>query len=403
MLLHLTGSDWADGASHAGVWAFIVMVILAIVLFIRSRDGLSSPRNPSRRLQLFLARSALVVLLIYGIACQLLQPTLHTAQAHSLENQQHWQDAVNEYTLAGQQAPDGPDLARVYTAWGLALNKARHYSEAMDKFAIVMKDFYTQSEALKRAQAGDIEARLALGKQRLQANDYSTALTYLDDALNQSYCDDNCRQQALSIEATTYYQLGEAQLQTKQYDSAVTSFDKILNSFPHSPEAGMLHGDMAKALLGDGQDTRTNNCSEAVPIYVRLSKEYKDTPEGQKAQSDLNAPQQVKGKFMNTESRIYSQIALTSGLMGKMSKDQVFDRWDNAYQVTAIQSDGQFVFNNVKQGDYDLMWYSEDSSARYVEFIYDILSLSPRYQAHVSPLCPLDLGTVSNAHGSSML
>jgi len=248
-----------------------------------------------------------------------------------------------------------------------------------------------------RAQKGDVQARIALGQQKMQAQDYVSAITVFDDALRLAYCDSACFSQINTLEPTAYYELGKTNLQKQIYDAAVSAFETVLTKFPNAPEAKQLHGDMAKALLGQGRQVRTTTCSNAIPIYQRLSKEYSDTPDGKIAQADLNAPQDVTGKFVNTTpSTGYSQIALVQDLKGDMTTAEMFSKWDNATQRTNIQSNGDFVFKGVRQGIYNLLWYGSDNTYRYVEFIYNRITSKPTYVAQVGPLCAVDVGTVSN-------
>jgi len=401
IVLHLTGSDWAAGAANASLAALIIGIILVLVFGVRTRDGMSSSLNPTRRKQYLTSIICILVLFAYSGASQLLQPNLHVAQAHWLENRQNWQEAINEYTLGGEKAPEGEDLARTYTSWGLALHDAHLYNEAMGKFAIVISQFNNSTSTtirqVSRAQQGDIRARIALGQQKMQAQDYASAVTVFDDVSRLSYCDVGCLAQINTLQATAYYNLGEASLQKQVYDAAVSAFDTVLTKFPNAPEAKQLHGDMAKALLGQGQQLRTTTCSSATPIYQRLAKEYNDTSDGKTAQTDLNAPQDVTGTFKNTTPATkYTQIGLVQGLKHGISNAEEFNMWDNTSYKSDIQNDGKFVIKAVRQGSYGLIWYGQDSTTRYLEFIYNKNTTLPTYVAQVGPLCSIDVGTVSN-------
>jgi hypothetical protein len=137
-----------------------------------------------------------------------------------------------------------------------------------------------------------------------------------------------------------------------------------------------------------------------------LKSEYGDTPEGQSATQDLNAPQTVKGNFSNLEftGTVYNQMGMTHGLNGGMSKDSLFAAWDATQIKTDIQDKGDFSFSGVAQGDYDLIWYGTKTTSdayyiyyyKYVEFMYSKTSLQPIYVAHVGPLCSVDMGKVTN-------
>ncbi|EFH84307.1 tetratricopeptide repeat protein [Ktedonobacter racemifer] len=400
VVLHLTGSDWAAGSAHAAVAALLLGVLLLIALAVRMGDGMASILNKTRVRQAITSAIIIIVLFIYSGVAFSIQPSLHIAQAHSLENQQQWQPAIDEYTQGGEQAPDGADIARTYTSWGLALNKSQHYNEALTKFDTVIQKFTASSvnDELHRAQVGDIAARIGLSRQSLDTKDYDVASKSLDTVLGLPYCDNTCQAQASALDATAYYNIGEGKLQTQDYESAVNAFDKVLTKFSSAPEAGQLHSDMAKALLGMGKQERSSSCSTAIPTYQRLAKEYGDTNEGKSAQKDLNAPQDITGHFTNVESDVpFNQIGLTTGLKGGMGKDELFAKWD-ASKKTGIQGNGNFAFHGISQGSYDLIWYANNGSYEYVEFIYHQVSQEPTYVAEVGPLCPVNMGNVSNVH-----
>lgn len=400
VVLHLTGSDWAAGSAHASGAALLLGILLLIALAVRLGDGMASILNKTRVRQAITSAIIIVVLFIYSGVAFSIQPSLHIAQAHSLENQQQWQSAIDEYTQGGERAPDGVDLARTYTSWGLALNKSQHFNEALTKFATVIKDFTASpaQDELHRAQAGDIAARIGLSRQSLDAKDYDGASKNLDIVLELPYCDNACQTQASALDATAYYNIGEGKLQSQDYESAVNAFDKVLSKFSSAPEATQLHGDMAKALLGMGKQERSSSCSTAIPTYQRLAKEYGDTGEGKSAQNDLNAPQDVTGHFTNIEPDVpFNQIGLTNGLKGGMGKDDLFAKWDAATK-TDIQGNGNFAFHGIPQGSYDLMWYANNGTYEYAEFIYHQVSKEPTFVAQVGPLCPVDMGNISNIH-----
>jgi tetratricopeptide (TPR) repeat protein len=417
VVLHLTGSDWGNGAANASFAAALIGLILVLALIVRSPNsqnasGMASPLNPNRRRQYIVSVLCIIVVFIYSGVSQALVPTLHIAQGRSLEEQRQWQAAINEYQLGGEKAPSGKDLARVYTSWGQALNKAHRYDEAMRKFEVVIQQFNTSStrDQVKQAQSADINVRLTLAQQSMQTKNYKAATSSYDAILGLPYCDTACTNQVDALDATAYYNLGEEHLQAQDYAGTVSAFDVILTKFSSAPEAKQLHGDMAKALLGEGQNTRASNCSSAVPTYQRLAHEYGDTPEGQSATQDLNATQTVKGNFSNLETTsVYNQIGLTHGLNGSMSKDDVFAAWDATPVKVDIQGNGDFAFSGIAQGDYDLLWYGTKTTSdasyiyyyKYVEFMYSPTSLQPIYVAHVGPLCPVDMGKVTNSTLSS--
>ena len=115
-------------------------------------------------------------------------------------------------------------------------------------------------------------------------------------------------------------------------------------------------------------------------------------------EKDFNNLAEVKEKITNIH---FTQMGLTHGLHGGMSSDDVFNAWDSATLKTDIQSNGDFSFSGMAQGDYDLFWSgTEDLGSviyQKVEFIYSPTTSQPTYVAHVGPLCPVDMGKVSNS------
>ena len=384
----LLGSDWADGAAKGSIATGMLAVVLAVAWFVRTRIG---GGLQSRRVRSVLSVCFLLVLLLYTGITQAGQTTLHMAEGHFHEGQQQWQQALNEYTLVGEKAPDGLDLARTYTSWGLALSQSQHYKDARTKFDFVF-DHFTADQVkseVKRAQAGDIAARLGEARQYMQAGNYSDATETYDILLRLDYCNSTCKSQARPLSATAYYDLAESQMKAKQYKAAVISFDQILSNFADLPEAKKSHGEMAKALMGEGDDDRSYFCSAAVEPYQRLAKDYSDTPEGQKAQQALKQPVDVKGNFVNFEVNLnFTQIGLLQGIDKNTSKDDLFAIWHKTTLKVDIQDNGDFVFHNVPQGTYNIAWYTQTDTEEWIQL--------GGYIAFVAPLCTLDLGSISN-------
>ncbi|GLV53798.1 hypothetical protein KDH_06490 [Dictyobacter sp. S3.2.2.5] len=451
--LYILGSDWAEGASQASVAALIIAVLVAVGWFVRTHLRQITPSSKPRRL---ISTAFLLLLLIFSGWGRASQATLHIWQGQSFENQQKWQPAINEYTFAGETAPLSTDLARTYTSWGQDLNKHQQYNDALAKFNYIITQFDTTgtqisadqgvAQQIKLAKQGSVDARIAMAQQNIQAHNYNAATSSLDTTLGLQYCDDSCRQRAQPLDATAYYQLGSDQLQAKNYSSAVDNFNKILTSFPDAKEANDTRTSMSKALLGLGESqlhnkdyqsaedsfskilstypypakakqihsdlaqtimglaatARAGSCTDSLKYYQQLAKDYKDTPQGQQAQQQLNIQPDVKGHFVNTtpEHNFY-QIALVQGLHGLMTQDEIFSKWDNAPYKTSIQPNGDFVFQGIPEGSYDLMWYSNDGVTEHVEFIYKELSFDPEYVANIGPLCTVNMGTVTNVTGAN--
>ncbi|WP_161977942.1 tetratricopeptide repeat protein [Dictyobacter kobayashii] len=298
-----------------------------------------------------------------------------------------------------------------------------------------------------RAQTGSIDTRITMAQQSMQSQNYTDATQILDTTLGLQYCNDSCKNRAQPLDATSYYQIGnshllagnyssaidsfnkiltafpgaketndtrtnmskaflgqgETQLHNKDYNGAVDSFNQIVSTYPYPAIATQVHRDLSKAILGQGETTRATSCTNSITYYQQLAKSYADTPEGQKAKQELSVPQDVKGHFTNTTpARPYSQIALVQGLRGNMPQGSLFDKWNNAPYKTDIQANGNFDFQGIPQGSYDLIWYANDGTAEYVEFIYKLSTSDPEYVANVGPLCTVDMGNVTNVTGLSL-
>jgi tetratricopeptide (TPR) repeat protein len=400
IIFHLTGSDWAAGALNAAHAALVLGVLLVVAFIIRSSAGLHSSLNPTRNRQRIFSLVAILLVFCYAFVAQALQSPLHIEQGKAFEHQQQWQQAINEYTMGGESAPTSVDLARVYTSWGLQLNQQHQYDEASQQFNVVITQFDNPATIteLHRAQDGDITARIALAQQDMQKKNYSAATNDYDAILHLSYCSSTCTTQTTHLDATAYLDLGKSDLQAKNYNIAVDAFDYLLAHFPKgTPEIQQSHGYEAQALMGYGQQERVSDCPVAIPIYQRLATTFSDTSDGKQAKSALSAPQTVTGTFANVESDVaYTYMGLAQGLTPS-SGDDLFNQWYDAYMTTTMDSNGNFTFTNVQQGNYDLIWYANNGIEENVEYMYYKEDASPVYIAHVGPLCPVHMGDVTNA------
>lgn len=400
VVLQITGSDWAAGAMHVAVGALIIAGVITLATIVRSAVGMVAKTNPKRMRQFISAGLALLILLVLGLVGFTQQSTIHSLQAHNWEGQQRWQAAINEYRLAGESVPTSDNIARVYDEWGEQLSSQQHFDQADAKFDTVLNDYALAKPEVAHAQSDKITTYLGWAAQASQQRDYATAAMRYDTVLQLPYCDSNCQSQTNALDATAYYSLAGSQLAAKQYDSAVTTFQTVLSRFPNSPEAQKLHGDLAKALFGQGQGQLSASCSSAIPTYQQLASQFGDTPEGQQAVAALKAPQPVKGRFTGgvPNNPSLSAIAgLMKGISGSITSDQFYPVFNsNSTPKATIHSDGSFAFQSVPQGTYDLVWGSNntaDGNQSYV-FRYQTADGSPIYFATVGPLCAYNFGNI---------
>ncbi|GER91798.1 hypothetical protein KDW_59600 [Dictyobacter vulcani] len=208
------------------------------------------------------------------------------------------------------------------------------------------------TDQLQRAHQGEVQARVAIGKQNFQQGKYSDAMQSFDKLLTLSYCDAACQKEVKGLDATSLWNVGKDQL--------------------------------------------TNACSMAVTTYQRLDKDFADTTEGKNAHNALKQPQNVTGHFVNdVPDRHFTRMSLVKGLRGHMTSDQMFSLWDHTTLKTDMNANGDFTFTGIPQGNYDLLWYQNVNGTEHVAFRYNDLTLVPLHHANVGPLCPVDVGTVN--------
>ena len=399
VVLEITGSDWAVGATRVGIVAGILALVIAVATGVRILLGMAAKTNPKRVIQLVSAGLSILLLLLLCLVGLTQQSTIHSLQAHAWEGQQQWQSSINEYQLAGESTPTSENIARVYNEWGEQFSAQQHYEQALVKFDIVLNSYDSATAEFKRAQSDKVAAYLNWGKQADQQKDYASATMRYDALLQLPYCNSNCQSEASMLDATAYYNLAESQLASQDYTDATTDFGLVVSRFPSSPEAVKLHIDYAKALFGEGKQQLTSSCPSAVPTYQQLANQFADTPEGQQAAAALTAPQAVKGHFTTsvpTDPALLVFAALMHGLYPGYAQDhhdQFFQQLDND-PATPIQSNGTFTFKPLKQGTYDLVWGTINTTSGN-ELVYYLRSDLTVFEFTLGPLCTYDLGNIN--------
>jgi tetratricopeptide (TPR) repeat protein len=391
------GSDWADSLRDTGLAAGALAGLVLLATIVRALAGLAARSNPMRRSQLVSASILLGVLLIFAGEGVGLQSPVHYFQAATLENQQQWEQALAEYHLAGQRPPDSDALARVYVEWGEQLSAEHNYMGAVSKFETVLTTYPKADTEVSRAQTDEVNAYFKWADEAAQRQNYVEATSHYDTLLNLPYCKQSCQAQASALDATAYYNLAEQYLSGHQYQEAVNAFQAIQTRFGSSPEAQKIHGDWAKALLGLGQQQRTSSlCSSAIPTYDELIQQFGDTPEGQQALSDYNAPEPVTGRFLGRLAYLggVPVAFLAQGLHEGISDNQFLQTVLNS-PFAFIDASGSFTFKPLPQGSYDLAWGSVDNQGDIVvQFAYNTSTGESFYVATVGPLCAYDFGNI---------
>jgi tetratricopeptide (TPR) repeat protein len=397
-VLLFTGSDWAAGAMRIGIVGGILVILILLATIVRTLVGMASRSNPKRRVQFISAALFVLILLLVSGVSLTQQASIHQIQAHFLEGQQQWQNAITEFQLDGEHAPNSDNIARTYNEWGEMLSNAAHYDTSIDKFNTVLDTYSLATGEVTRAQSDKVAAYLNWGRQASQQHNYNDATIHFNDLLNLPYCNANCKAEADALDATAYYDQAETQLTGQQYAGAVNTFQSLTTLFPKSPEAQKDHKDYAGALFGLGKQQLTTSCPDAIPTYQELSSKFGDTLEGQQATSALKAPQDVKGRFTTAvpkSSALTVLAVLAQGLSSNISDTQFFQLIAAAPSVV-IKADGSFIFKSVKQGRYDLAWGTNNvDGSQSFYFNYRPSDKSLVYIANVGPLCAFDFGNIN--------
>ncbi len=393
-----TGTDWAAGAMRVAIGAGIIALLIVLATVVRSFVGMASRANPKRVIQFVSAGVAILLLMLLSLSGFTQQATIHSLQAHSLEGQQQWQRAINEYQLAGERAPVSDNIARAYNEWGEQFAGQQHYQEAFIKFDVVLNAFGSPAAEVNRAQTGEINAYLGWAKQAMDTKTYSIATQRYDELLQKPYCQASCQTQVNAFDATAYYDLAEFQLGTQDFTNAVSNFGTVLSHFPNSPEATKLHGDYAQSLYGEGQQQLTSSCSTAIPTYQQLASQFADTPQGHQAAAALKAPQPVKGRFVGVvphAGNLSDMAALMKGLYANITNTTFYNLLAASPQ-TVINSDGSFTFKSIPQGTYDLAWGTNNTAdgSQSFTFYTSQVDNSLQYVATIGPLCAYDFGDI---------
>ena len=397
LLTFFAGSDWAAGAQTAGIVALVIGVLILIAFGVRAGLGMLVQTNRHRRSQIISSLLLTLLLIAVGAFGLTQQMTMHNLQGRTLEGQQKWQAAINEYQAAGQGAPDSEDIARTYNEWGSLLLTQGQIDNAITKFDLVYNTYGQAHTGAAQAKNDAISAYQGEAAQASQKQDYVSATKHYDALLGEAYCqnDHACQSQYSAADATAYYKLAEQKLnlQPPDYTAAVAAFSKLTTTFTSSPESQTAHADYAKALWGDGQQLLNTTCASALPLYQQLSSTFSDTPQGKQASTALQQPESVKGQFSSNipGSPEAATVGLVQGTAPGMTSDQFYAILLKA-PLTNVKSDGSFVFKPVKQGNYYLVWGSINTSTGAAIF-YN----AQQYPAAVGPLCTLDMGQINES------
>lgn len=307
-----TGTDWAQAGVNAGLVAGGIGVAVALFTGLRVALGLLNARNTTRVRQI-VALSILTGLLFVSVGLGFaLQNPLHRIQAAVLENGKQWDQAIKEYQLAGEAAPNSATLAQVNNEWGEQLTTQKQYDPAIARFEKVLSDFKGIASAVARAQRGEVKAYLGWGQQSLDQGKYADATFRLDILMGLPFCDAACKGQATPIDAQAYLKLGKQQISAMQ-------------------------------------------CAAAATTYTNLAQRFPSTAEGQEAAKDLQAPQAVIGDF-KFPGTLKPEISLTFALISTQTPATTLDQVKlailNSPYTSQVGSTGAYNVPNVPLDDY---------------------------------------------------
>ncbi|HEX6122432.1 MAG TPA: tetratricopeptide repeat protein [Ktedonobacterales bacterium] len=377
------GGDWSSGALAVGIAAILMAVgTLAVwgVRFVRGRRVFQTAA---------LALALAVVLAAGGATALAYVAPLHGAQAHALEGQHQWAAAITEYALAGQSNPNSADIARVYDEWGEALLAQGSYSQAVDRFHIVIK-YYDQSGApVARAQKDLVQTYGAWVKAGGNGLSLDDAIAVLSGYRKSDACDKQCQSETLLLEAQARYQFGTQLASAGDYQDAVSQFELVQSSSASSPFAAQARTAAAQALLAWGKALLKSSCGDALPIYKKLAAKYGTTAEGKEAAKALAAPVTVTGTMTNLPGNgtpgIYLSTQVSRGV----------NYYSNDFAATLNRSTGVFTFSKVPQGNYYFDTALNLGTTQ--EFNLYTVSNGQPYVVVVGPLCTLNLGKIPYA------
>ncbi len=378
LVLH---GDWSEGAAAAGVVALALAVIAALVALLRVAAG-------RRTLGFALLTVALLVALTgAGVAGLAGNGSLHSVQAQAMEKNGQWSVAIHEYQLTGQKAPNAPDIARVYDAWGEQALKQGDYRGALTRFQTVLDDYDESGVAVPRAQKGQFNTYVAWLKNDPSHLPYHEAIIVFTNYAANTGCDSACQTTLAAVAPQAHFLYGEQLLTQKQYAPAITEFGKVTTQYGSSAYAKQAHAKAAQAYYAYGQQQISNqNCDSAATLYQTLAKSYKDTPEGVKAQTALDAPQDVTGYIANGPTNPAPTIHLSKHI----NVNAFF--FSDEYSTSMDPRSGQFTFKHVAQGTYYLTTSRPVPGGTEYAWWYDATDPSAYFSFTVTPLCTLNLG-----------
>ena len=377
--------DWSDGALAVALAAVLLAAVTLLIGIVRALAG--------RRSRWTLIQTGLLLLTLLAVAVGSFAtaPSLHATQAQAALRQSQWAEAIEEFALSGEHAPNAPGIAGAYVAWGEQLLAQQRYASAVEKFSAVATT-YQQSGHTVVAQARRDLYRgysqwMRADASHVRYGGESGALAIFQAYMNDPTCDARCAQQLPAMIAEAHYHYGQQLAASQRYAEAIAQFEAVTRQFASSAYANQSHAAAAQAYFAYGQQqVAARACSGAVATYTTLVAHYADAPEAARAKDALAAPQPVSGTLSGLPTNPTPTVALSSHVT---TAGFIFS---NDYTATP-DAKGAFTLPDVAQGDYNLSTRRELNGT--VSYTYYHDAKGNVYFVHVGPLCPVELGVIA--------
>ncbi len=380
--------DWSDGLGATALTAGLLAVLTLLFAGVRVLMGQRTRRAKAQK-----AQTALLVLLLLAVAigAPVTGPSLHAVQARAALQRSQWPEAVEEFALSGERAPNAPGTAGAYVAWGEQLLASKDYAAASVKLAAVATryaasghavvararhDLYLTYDAWMRANPGDVT----------YGGDGGALATFQQYA-NDPACDAACQTQLAATLALAHFQYGQQLMADQGYSGAILEFETVAGQYATSPYASQAHAAAARAYFEQGrQQIASPVCSDAIATYQTLVAHYAETPEAAQAKTALAAPQPVSGTLSGIPTNPAPVVALSKHV-------NVSSYTFSSDYTVKPDATGAFTVPGVALGSYNLSTKRAVNNA--VSYTYYHDAKGNLYTVHVGPLCPVELGAIA--------
>jgi tetratricopeptide (TPR) repeat protein len=326
--------DWADSAWIAAFVALagagIILVAGIVLLSLRRFQWLT------------LSFSALLLVTLSGSGVFALtsQPAVHQLQANALENGKQWQASIREYGLAGEQAPNAPDIARVDLEWGEQLLQQKQYHDAIVLFYRAEGD-ESSTAVNDRSLSGLYAAYKAWFATHAADVPTLEVAHFFETYLALPACLETCKLAAKELASQAFYADGVA-------------------------------------ILAQG------DCATAVKDYQHVVDIYPGTLSARQASTALAAPVSFTATISGLPKQYAGYIAHLSAHVSPEELQNV--QYLSREYAAALNANAQATFRDVRPGKYNFS-FDLPPGARFVFWYWYSLHPFDPYSAVVSPLC----------------